>query len=287
MKIVAGIVLYNPDIERLKENISAVLPQVDEIILFDNGSENIQIVKKLISSIKGNFDLLVSNENLGIAYALNKIARRAINKKYKWLLTLDQDSVIYPGLVKHYKENIDLQQLGQLSCRRIDRNIEEKDIILNNCSVKEVKYCITSGTLISLQALKKINGFDQNLFIDWVDNEVCCALRKVGYKTYEMDYKGLLQEMGHATSVNFLGKKIYTPNYPPIRYFYIARNSIYVARKYPLEENRFKKFLQQIKLQIHILFFEKNKMKKIKAIKSGIYQGLTLNLTDNRGLYEE
>ena len=286
MKVAAGIVLFNPDINRLKENISAIESQVDEIIFFDNGSKNIAEIKTIIEGINSKFVLLTSSKNIGIAQALNEIARHAIENKYKWLLTLDQDSVVYPNLIVQYKKKLNLPYLGQLSCKRVDRNIKDDNITLNDCSVKEVKYCITSGTLINLEALKKINGFDGKLFIDWVDNEVCCALRKAGYKTYELNYKGLLQEMGKATFSIFFGKKIYTPNYPAIRYFYNARNSIYTARKYPNEENVYIKILQQCKVQIHIIIFEKNKLKKFYSIAQGIRAGFRLSKYHDRGLYE-
>lgn len=289
MKVIAGIVLYNPDIERLKENISAVESQVDEIIFFDNGSKNIADIKGIVNNLSSKFVLLTSLNNIGIAQALNEIARNAIKNKYKWLLTLDQDSVVYPHLVDQYKKLLSLPHLGQLSCKRIDRNIEsiEKDeVSAYDCNVKEVKYCITSGTLINLEALKKIKGFDGKLFIDWVDNEVCCALRKAGYKTYELNYKGLLQEMGKATYTIFFGKKVYTPNYPAFRYFYNARNSIYTARKYPNEENMYLRILQQCRVQIHIIIFEKNKFKKISSIARGIQAGLRLSKYHDRGLYE-
>ena len=41
MKYIAGIVLYNPDLGRLKENIESICKQVDKVILIDNGSDNI------------------------------------------------------------------------------------------------------------------------------------------------------------------------------------------------------------------------------------------------------
>ena len=40
MKIIASIVLYNPDIELLSLNIKAILPQVSELIIVNNGSKN-------------------------------------------------------------------------------------------------------------------------------------------------------------------------------------------------------------------------------------------------------
>lgn len=286
MKVAAGIVLFNPDLKRLKENICAVRSQVDEIILFDNGSKNIEETRKIIKEIDSSITLLISSQNIGIAQALNEIAKNAIKKGYKWLLTLDQDSVLYPNLVCHYKEKLDLPHLGQISCKLVDRNIKKDYSFSNDCSVKEVKYCITSGTLVNLEALKQVKGFDGKLFIDWVDNELCCALRKAGYKTYELNYKGLLQEMGKATFSIFLGRKIYTPNYPAFRYFYNARNSIYTARKYPNEERVFSKVLQQCRVQMHIIVFEKHKLKKFLSIAQGIRAGFKLDKYHDRGLYE-
>ena len=46
MKVAAGIVLFNPDLKRLEENVCAVKSQVDEIIFFDNGSKNIKEIRK-------------------------------------------------------------------------------------------------------------------------------------------------------------------------------------------------------------------------------------------------
>ena len=45
-KYLAGIVTFNPDIERLNENISAIINQVDKVVVVDNGSENADDIKK-------------------------------------------------------------------------------------------------------------------------------------------------------------------------------------------------------------------------------------------------
>ena len=44
-RICAGIVLYNPDIERLSDNIDSVISQVEKIYLVDNGSKNINKIE--------------------------------------------------------------------------------------------------------------------------------------------------------------------------------------------------------------------------------------------------
>lgn len=277
--IAAGIVLFNPNVLRLKESIKAVENQVDEIILLDNGSNNIEEIKKILYS-KSHIKLIDLGKNTGIANGLNKIAIQAIKDSNKWLLTLDQDSVVNANLIKVYKKYMQLPRIGQLTCLYKDRNRDTEKIygnkkrIFENKKVIQSKYAITSGSLINLTALKEVGGFDSSFFIDWVDMEICCALRNKKYETYQINYVGFLHELGNPTPINFLGFKSYTSNYPAFRYYYGARNSIEVALRYPKEENLFIRLLIQLKLVGKINFYEKNKIKKSKAIFKGIKDGL-------------
>ena len=49
MKISAGIVLYEPELKRLLENVTAIIRQVDTVIIVDNASSNIKEVKEVLS----------------------------------------------------------------------------------------------------------------------------------------------------------------------------------------------------------------------------------------------
>ena len=92
MDIPVGIVTYNPDIVRLRENINAVYNAAAVVIIADNGSVNSKEIQTLISE----YDRIVflSNDvNKGIAAALNQLCEEAVNRKYSYILTLDQDSV--------------------------------------------------------------------------------------------------------------------------------------------------------------------------------------------------
>lgn len=275
-KISCGIVLYNPEINRLKENIYSIKEQVDNIVFFDNGSKNINEIRKNLLSINKNFKIISSNKNRGIAYALNKIAQYAIDNGYNWLLTLDQDTVVSKNLVSIYRKYLNLPRVGQLACLYTDRNADNKVRKNKKQAYQKVKYCITSGTLINLEALKKVGGYDEQLFIDWVDNEICCRLRTFNYETYVINFYGFLQEMGHIKENRILFKKIYTPNYNPIRYYYNARNSIYVSRKYS-DEKVYKIIFNQLKMATMISVFENEKLKKVKAIFTGIKDGFKID----------
>ena len=91
-KTMAGIVLFNPDLERLNENISAVITQVDNVLLVDNNSNNLEeIEKKFCKNEK--ISLLKNSSNLGIATALAQIMEYASQQQVDWVLTLDQDQL--------------------------------------------------------------------------------------------------------------------------------------------------------------------------------------------------
>lgn len=272
VKIVAGIVLYNPKIKRLKENITSISKQVDELIFYDNGSRNVGKICALLNEVNCKYKLLQSHKNNGIAKALNEIALYALDHNYEWLLTLDQDSICFSNIINVYKKYLDLPNVGQLTCNNKDRNLNIE--YENDYKVEAIKYCITSGTLLNLKAWRRVGGFDSSMFIDRVDNEFCCALRNKGYITYKINFYGILHEMGHISTHHILNKQIIAMNYSPFRYYYIAMNSILVARRYPNEESIGDNLLHQIKLNIKILIFEKDKLNKTFAILRGIYCGM-------------
>ena len=52
MKVLAGITLYNPNIDRLKENIDAIYSQVAEVVCVDNESDDFKQIKQLLLYVK-------------------------------------------------------------------------------------------------------------------------------------------------------------------------------------------------------------------------------------------
>ena len=103
MKIIAGIVLFNPDIDRLKENVGAIFCQVDKVVFIENGSKKIDYIDN-IDCENGIF--IYNKENLGIAHALNQILDYAASNNYEWALTLDQDSVASPNLIQVFAKYV-------------------------------------------------------------------------------------------------------------------------------------------------------------------------------------
>ena len=74
----------------------------------------------------------------------------------------------------------------------------------------------------------------------------------------------------------FLWKWCIVTNYSPFRCYYIARNSAFCAKIYknPLAKRR-RKYLYKTKIKI--LFFESNKLEKLKALSRGKKEAKAFN----------
>lgn len=276
----AGIVLYNPDINRMNENINAIINQVDYVILVDNSSENKSDIEAAIKHSFHNTDKVIikfSQKNNGIAWALNEIFKVAEAQGVKWVLTLDQDSVCPPDMIEKYIKyfaSTDKSKIGILCPTIVDKNagIIEGDVY----KTEAVKRCITSGSFTSLAAWKQICGFDEKMFIDGVDFDFCDRLRMNGYKLIRLGSVCLTHELGKITTHRFLSKMVKVQNHSALRKYYIVRNRFYLSRKEKKPFAVIKSFFFVIKFSATIVLYEKNRRKKLKAVFKGMCDGLKL-----------
>ena len=117
MDYAIGIVTYQPDIARLQENLKAA--KGAPLILVDNGSENIDDIRTITEGT-----VLIENpKNLGIAAALNQLFRQAQALGCEWIVTLDQDSVIQPGMLEAFSHHTTQRDLAIICPRIEDRRL--------------------------------------------------------------------------------------------------------------------------------------------------------------------
>ncbi|MGN0165946.1 MAG: glycosyltransferase family 2 protein [Lachnospiraceae bacterium] len=281
MKILAGIILYNPDIERLKANVQSVYGQVQKVLCVDNDSTNIDMVQlQLGTNHSGHIDYILSESNRGVAWALNQMFVYAEKNGYDAVLTLDQDSVCQPELVKRYLHAAEkIGDFGILTCKIEDRNFGHDrldDKQKRYC--EKVNMCITSGALCSVKAYKATSGFDEIMFIDSVDFDYCIKIRKTGYGIYRLNYTGLLHEVGHGKKVRVLWRDFFVFNHNPMRHYYMSRNDIYLARVHGKYNPMWRVMIREFRDFVFVLLYEENKADKIKARLKGIRDGFCMKM---------
>ena len=270
---IAGIVLFNPDIERLRENIGAIADQVDSVVCVDNHSENIEQIKSLLSEYPNVF-LELNEENLGIAKALNQVLEYARKKGANWALTLDQDSVADKHLISVYEKYTEMKNVGMLTPIIKDRN--SSMLVEFDEEYVEVQECITSGCLTNVGAMQEIGNFDEKMFIDLVDFDACHSLREHGYRVVRVNYCGLLHEVGKTRVVRFFGKNEEIYNHSPFRKYYIIRNRVYFIKKHKHSVNTKKEYCRLVKYCLLVILYERGKLEKVKAMCKGIRDGIKM-----------
>jgi rhamnosyltransferase len=229
-RILAVIVLYFP--ARPPADLTG---KVDEVLIIDN-----------------------TNNNIGVAAALNLGLKKAIDEKYDWLLTMDQDSVFEHGALEELKkvaftakDNVAIVSPFHLTAKAKRTSV----------AIEEVRFTMTSGNLVR----PGLGFFEEKLFIDSVDTEYCLRLRKNGYKIIRVNQSVLNHELG-TSKKNWLGFS--TIVHPASRRYYITRNMLHVMSKYP----GFIPFgLKELaKSFILIVLVEDDKINKLAAMIKGI-----------------
>lgn len=261
-----GIVTYNPDVNRLKDNLEAVLENdsIDIVVIVDNNSKNRHDILELVND-NANIMFIPLDDNKGIAYALNTICLQAQARGDKWVLTLDQDSIPQPHMADELLAFVE-EGIGILCPRTEDRNMG-RQYTTSTQGCDKIDYVITSGNLVNVKAWEQVGKFDESLFIDGVDFDFCLRLHQFDYTIARINHLYILHEVGHGKSIKILNRQISIMNHAPLRLYYIARNYLYIGRKY----NKMKHWATEVAKRILIvLFFERNRLEKMRYIMRGI-----------------
>lgn len=250
VNICAGIVMYNPQIERLKRSLESIVPQVKQVVLVDNASGNVSDVEALIKGEK-DICLIKNQENMGIAAALNQILSFAFNHSFSWALTLDQDTICPSDMINKLSRYVGLGSAGIL-CPAVNYeglNLKSK---VNNGDITETYACMSSGSLTNVEAWKKVGGFRDDYFIDFVDNAFCMMLRIHHYKILRVNDCIMHHQLGEAKTKKLFGiLKREVCIHKPWRYYYMTRNNLLFIWEFKNHVNIIKEYLKLL----YILWF--------------------------------
>ncbi len=264
------IVTYNPDIKDFGRNLDYIAKSSFEIIIVDNAS-NASIQKHIESYINKfkNVHFFALDSNYGIGYAQN-VGMELLGTVTHYAF-FDQDSYMSSENLKGlFSLFLNIEKADPKAAAIGPSQDYEK---LENRSIIKVSKIISSGSIISKQAIKEIGNFRSDFFIDFIDYEWCwraCSKNKTIYKTSVFDIvhesKGVPRKHSHTID-------------PIFRLYYIYRNATYII----IHE----KISIKIKLKLGIrligkLIFQLELEKPVSRLSicfSGINDGITGSLS--------
>lgn len=259
------IVTYNPDSSFIN-NLTRHLEIVDKVFIVDNNSD-VDIKSLLPNEHLNKIDVIFSEKNNGIAWALNKGITKATKLSYEWIITFDQDSLPNIKLLDYYSEVLKNEDnIGLLGTKFSDK-MENIDKI----TWKNSLTLITSGTLHPVKIFDFVGFYNEKLFIDSVDFDFALRVKLAGYDVIRIEAPLLSHKLG--TPIRKYGLE--SSNHNLIRRYYYSRNHFFLTKtyfkKFPvwiLKKNFF--FIKSILL---LVIVEENVSAKLKNILKGINDG--------------
>lgn len=229
-KVAVVIVLYNPDTDDI-DNVKRIA-QNNVGVVVDNSQEPFMDCDSI-----GKMTYICNKANLGIAEAQNIALRLILKDDYEYVVFFDQDTRVaddYPLQIALEFSRIDNGRLAILGPQVVNAVtgkqytsvIHKYEMSENSFSLR--KHIISSGSCISINALKNIGLMWGELFIDYVDFEWCW---RAASKGYQCGVTSSLQISHHVGQRELSIGKYKVIISAPQRYFYQYRNFIWLIQK--------------------------------------------------------
>jgi rhamnosyltransferase len=284
MKICSVTILYKPS-NAVADYIASYAPYVSHVYIIDNSNCNNDFLLTLISqkNCDSKIQYLKNKENTGIAASLNMACNLAIEDGFDWILTMDQDSYFdSPDFFNLAAPLLQQQNIGIIAASYYGKLPYKKKY---SPAFNQLLIALTSGNLVNLKAWNIVNGFDEKLFIDEVDNDFCLRLKKERLLVLGSKQVLLSHSLGQAFSIRpfFAKKTLQIGIHAPFRMYFTVRNGLYVSIKYFLISpyftiNRWKNIGTKLLL---IICFYPNKRKYLSNFFKGMVHFFSLNFKYN------
>ena len=275
-KVAVIIVLYNPDTNDI-DNVRRIA-QYNVGFVVDNS-----LIPFMDGETIGKMSYICNKANIGIAEAQNVALREILKGDYEYVVFLDQDTrvaVDYPLQIAMEFSRIDNGRLAVLGPQVVNAvtggqyasAIHKYEISENGFSLR--KHIISSGSCMSINALKDVGLMWGELFIDYVDFEWCWRAASKGYQCGVTSHLQISHHVGQRELSIGKYKVIISAQQ---RYFYQYRNFIWlIQKKYvPLQW----KCATCVKFLLRLVYFPilvngglKYWNNMIKGLKAGIWQ---------------
>ncbi|MEN6356231.1 MAG: glycosyltransferase [Armatimonadota bacterium] len=279
--ICAAIITYHPDSE-LSSRVCVIARQVDKILLVDNGSNEHEsdILAETISQTGA--DIIHNTSNVGIAAALNQAVEWAREHGYAWLLTMDQDTLLAESAVSAYA--LALESVNDAKVAVMGANFNDKltglplmpeDSFCGSAAM-DVKTVITSGSLMSMEAVDAIGRFREDFFIDYVDDEYCLRALRMGFRVMLTREPLIEHAIGSPRWHSILGRKLISPHMSIERQYYISRNYVAMIKEFWRYERQWLVGMTKTRIKqiILLIMFEDHRAVKLWYAFKGLIDGL-------------
>lgn len=276
-RIIGVVVLYNPNIEKLIDNINCYIQSINKLLLWQNSYIADENKKRIINECDCSEKIVFcgNGSNSGLDVAFNEALKISLNEQYTYLMTMDQDST-WSGFEEYLSAVVSVKNnrvaiFGPKAVNVFDNANSQNE----ESSIEKTDFVISSGAIYKVNELKLIGGFADGYFIDAIDEEVCFRAEKQGFETVRINTAKLFQEFGAYKKRSVFGKTVASSNYSAFRYYYIVRNHIWLAKSGLLDKQQRRLTLRNyvFSLSAKVLLCEENKMKKVISISKGIWAG--------------
>lgn len=247
-RLAASIVTFNPDIQTLTRLVDILKCQVEAVIVVDNASERESANAMKCWCADSQVELVLNEENQGVSAGHNQAVVIAEEKGFTHLAMFDQDSLPSDTMLLDLLRVEERLRAGNAKIAavgpqyfdprhrvpapfiRLEQGWVRKLQCRDQSEVMPVDYLITSGTLIRLEVLREIGGFDESLFIDYIDIEWCLRAKAKGYQSYGVCAAKMHHSLGDEVVSWQNGKRLVSVR-TPLRNYYLFRNAVLLYRR--------------------------------------------------------
>lgn len=224
--------------EQLIEIVDVVRPQVSQVVVVDDGS-GARYDGFFVRVAEAGARVVRSDENSGIAAALNIGIAQALAGGASAVLTLDQDSSLSSGLVDgllaaYRRAREDGVRVGAVVPEWFAGVRQARGVA--DALYSAAADVIQSGMLLPSEAVRRVGALREDFFIDRVDTEYELRLDATGFAVIAASGQRLGHELGAQYRRPLSSHVSALPSVmtlsAPFRYYYRARNRLVLTRLY-------------------------------------------------------
>lgn len=243
----AVVVCFRPTLSQLHALLMAIEDQVEGILVVDNGPDT--TLRDWLANTRPRGCVHVPMDgNVGVATGHNEGIRAARKRGASHVVLFDQDSLPAPDMIDQLFAAVDDASGRGLRVASAGPYFHDpRDgmyypfIRLSGWKIERVRepdehtwcladYLITSGCLISMDAIDEIGGMEDSLFIDYIDIEWGLRARARGYVNLGVFGANMEHDLGDQPR-RYLNGRLRVPMHSPLRHYYHFRNALALYRR--------------------------------------------------------